>query len=112
MDYPINLTFTLGGLFKVLYSVIGIVILSYVFLILRHLHLILKSYSGLLNENVENFNSLIESSAQLLNRVNTLTEKVPETALSLASEFKDRFSLIQKALSLLFNVSKKRNNDN
>lgn len=111
MSHPINITFTLGGLFKFVYSVSGIVILAYVFLILRYIYQILKGYSELFSRNAENFDSLIKDSSNIVNKLNIVTDKVPESAMNAVGGLKDSLSLAQTALSMLFGLSKKRNNN-
>lgn len=111
MNYPINITFTLGGLFKTIYTVAGLMILTYVFLVLKNIYLILKNYNEVLGKNIENLDSLIKDSTEILHRVNNITEKVPESAMNMFGGLKDSMSMAQTALSLLFGLSKK-NKDN
>lgn len=111
MNYPIGITFTLGGLFKFAYLIIGLAVLVYVFLILKHFYLILKKYSEMLDRNVENFDSLIKDSTEIIHRVNAITEKVPEKAMNVVGELKDSLSLIQLASSILFGFVKKKNKE-
>lgn len=110
MDYPISITFTLGSLIKMIYSVLGVVALAYIVLILKNIYLILKNHYEVLKNNADSIDSLIKDSSEIIHNFNNVTTTLPQKVNNIADDFKNNFSLLNLALSSILGFKKKKEN--
>lgn len=101
MDTVINISFTLKDIIYLFFSVLGLGIFVYLFLILKEVYVFLKSSRELCFKNKKHINSLIEDSATIVNKVSTLAENIPNEPFSFLGNMKESFPLLQGLIALI-----------
>lgn len=101
MNVPINITFTLSDLLIGSCMILGLAVLVYLLLVLKHTYQLLKSCSEFYRKNSEYIDIFVKDGSIIVHKAGVVAESIPEEPLAIFNEFKGGFSFVQTLISLL-----------
>lgn len=104
MNTPIIITFTLADILWTTLNILGVVILVYLFLVLKELYKILKATTNFYNKNSESIDTFIKDGSVIVHKVSVIAESVPEEPFAFLDDIKSGFPIVQSLLSMIFGM--------
>lgn len=100
-----QITFTIGDLLYLLFSVLGIGVLVYLIFFLRELYVTLKNFNIIYKENKENINTIIAETTEITKKSNGMLEifsnDIEKVSVSI-SEFIPKINTWMSVLKMFF----------
>lgn len=110
MNTVISISFTIKDLICFVFGILGFGIAVYLLLILREFYGFIKSSKELYCNNKDHINSLIKDSANIINRVNLVSENISKSEI-FDLDIKNTFPLLQSLFSIVTSIFNKKTNN-